>query len=108
MRHNVTMQPSVKLSSDLSLSDMFPPWLYGPQAPCVHLGHSRMDHVSSEVNPLDTGLGLAAVSGSSEPKLAVIVKKKLALLDGSQTILSAKLQADANVNGTNVGTSLTT
>ena len=48
------------------------------------------------------GLGLAAVSNSTEPKLAAVVTKKIALLEGPNTVLSAKLQAESRLDGGDV------
>lgn len=48
------------------------------------------------------GLGIAAVSGSSDPRLAAVATKKIALLEGPNTPLSAKLSADSRTDGTDV------
>jgi hypothetical protein len=45
------------------------------------------------------GLGVAAVSGRSEPLLTVKAKKSLPLLDGNNTVLSGKIEADSEYDG---------
>jgi hypothetical protein len=45
------------------------------------------------------GLGVASISSNQEPILAVSAQKKLALLDGPNTVMSAKLAADVDTKG---------
>ena len=51
----------------------------------------------------ESGVGLATVSGGpQEPQLAFVAKKKLAILDGPNTVVSAKMEIDSDLRATEV------
>lgn len=52
--------------------------------------------------PITLGLGIACISGSKDPMLALSAQKKIAVLDGPNTLLSAKVEADLDAAGKSV------
>lgn len=82
-------------------------WFNPSTGGLVYRGHAKKNFLVGQEDkdagskPLTLGLGAAVTSDSTEPVLVASVKKQMSLLEGPNTVVSAKAEVDASIKGGN-------